>query len=76
MTYMSKIIYANLGAKRCVRTSTIQPAAAKLSKVHFNIFSALPMEVEGRTYWSEQRVQAGLGRYRQIKVAPINRIIS
>ena len=39
MTYMSRIIYANMGVKSCVRTSTIQPAAPKLSKVHFNILN-------------------------------------
>ena len=37
MTYMSKIIYANMGVKSSVRTSTIQPAARKLSKIHLNI---------------------------------------
>ena len=37
MSYMSRIIYANMGVKSSVRTSTIQPAAPKLSKVHLNI---------------------------------------
>ena len=36
---MSKIIYANMGVKSSVRTSTIQPAAPKLSKVHFDILN-------------------------------------
>ena len=35
---MSKIIYANLGVKSSVRTSTIQRAALKLSKVYFDTF--------------------------------------
>ena len=39
MTYVSKIIYAPMGVKSCVGTSTIQPAAPKVSKVHFNILN-------------------------------------
>ena len=39
MTYMSKIIYANMGVKSFVKTSTIQPAAPKLLKVHFDIIN-------------------------------------
>ena len=34
-----KIIYANMGVKSYVRTSTMQPVAPKLSKVHFNILN-------------------------------------
>ena len=33
---MSKKIYANMGVKSSVMTSTIQPAALKLSKLHFD----------------------------------------
>jgi hypothetical protein len=36
---MSRIIYANMGVKSSVRTSTIQHAASKLVKVRFNIFN-------------------------------------
>ena len=36
MTYMSKIIYDNMGVKSFVKTSTIQHPAPKLSKVHLN----------------------------------------
>ena len=36
---MTKITYVNMGVKSSVRTSTIQPAAPKLSKVHFNILN-------------------------------------
>ena len=32
-----KIIFANIGVKLFVRTSTIQPAALKLLKVHIDI---------------------------------------
>ena len=39
MTYMSKIIYANMGVKSFVKTSTIQPAAPKLFTVHFDILN-------------------------------------
>ena len=38
MKYMSKLIYANMGVKSFIRTSTIQPAAP-LSKVHDNILN-------------------------------------
>jgi hypothetical protein len=39
MKYMSKVIYANMVVKSSVGTSTIRPAAPKMSKVHFNILN-------------------------------------
>ena len=39
MSYMSKIINANMGVKSSVRTSTIQPAVLMLLKVHFDILN-------------------------------------
>ena len=39
MTYMSTIIYANMGVKSFVKTSTIQPVAPILFKVHFDILN-------------------------------------
>ena len=38
MTY-DKITYVNMGVKIFVRTSTMQPPAPNLSKVHFNILN-------------------------------------
>jgi hypothetical protein len=43
MTYMSKVIYANIGLKRFVKISTIQPAAPKLFKVHFDTLNLKKM---------------------------------
>ena len=37
MTVTYDIIYANMGVKSFVKTSTIQPAAPKLLKVQFDI---------------------------------------
>ena len=39
MTYMSKIIYANMDVNSFFKTSTIQLAALKLLNVHFDIFN-------------------------------------
>ena len=39
MTYMSKILYANMSVKSFFKTSTLQPAAPKLLKVEFDILN-------------------------------------